>query len=130
MSETILVEDHGNWVEITLNRPDKYNAINREMAAELVDAFRKVREEAAVGVVVVHQLRREEHQLVLVVVLDHVLRLLTQRPGVLHVAVGAGAGAAATLRAAGAEAVYCCIDKQTYRVLHPLPCRLMISRCR
>ena len=37
---------------ITLNRPDKYNAINREMAAELLDAFRKVRDEAGVAVVV------------------------------------------------------------------------------
>ena len=37
---------------ITLNRPDKFNAINRRMAAELVDAFRRVRENASVGVVV------------------------------------------------------------------------------
>ena len=37
---------------ITMNRPDKYNAINREMAAELVDAFRRVRDEPTVGVVV------------------------------------------------------------------------------
>lgn len=37
---------------ITLNRPDKLNAINRQMARELIDAFRRVREEAGVGVVV------------------------------------------------------------------------------
>ncbi len=37
---------------ITLNRPDKFNAINKQMAMDLVDAFRRVREEAAVGVVV------------------------------------------------------------------------------
>ncbi|MFH1134903.1 MAG: enoyl-CoA hydratase-related protein [Pseudomonadota bacterium] len=37
---------------ITLNRPEKFNAINRRMAAELVDAFRRVRENASVGVVV------------------------------------------------------------------------------
>ncbi len=37
---------------ITLNRPDKYNAINRRMAAELTDAFRRVRDIPSVGVVV------------------------------------------------------------------------------
>ncbi len=37
---------------ITLNRPDKYNAIDRQMATELVDAFRKVRGVPSVGVVV------------------------------------------------------------------------------
>lgn len=37
---------------ITLNRPDKYNAIDRQMAAELIAAFRRVRDEKAVGVVV------------------------------------------------------------------------------
>lgn len=37
---------------ITLNRPDKYNAINRQMAAEIIDAFRRVRNEPSIGVVV------------------------------------------------------------------------------
>jgi len=37
---------------ITLNRPDKGNAINRRMAQELRDAFRRVREVRSVGVVV------------------------------------------------------------------------------
>lgn len=31
MSETVLTTDHGNWVEITLNRPDKLNSFNEEM---------------------------------------------------------------------------------------------------
>ena len=46
MSEytTILFEVKGPVCTITLNRPDKYNAINREMAAELLDAFQKVRD--------------------------------------------------------------------------------------
>lgn len=37
---------------ITLNRPDKGNAINRRMAQELTDAFRRVRQERSVGVVI------------------------------------------------------------------------------
>jgi enoyl-CoA hydratase/carnithine racemase len=49
---TILYEIKGTVCTITLNRPEKYNAINREMAAELLDAFRKVRDEAGVAVVV------------------------------------------------------------------------------
>jgi enoyl-CoA hydratase/carnithine racemase len=49
---TITYEIKGTVCTITLNRPDKYNAINREMAAELLDAFRKVRDEAGVAVVV------------------------------------------------------------------------------
>jgi enoyl-CoA hydratase/carnithine racemase len=49
---TILYEVKGPVCNITLNRPDKYNAINREMAAELLDAFRKVRDETGVAVVV------------------------------------------------------------------------------
>lgn len=37
---------------ITMNRPEKYNAINREMAEELINAFRRVRDVPSVGVVV------------------------------------------------------------------------------
>lgn len=49
---TLLYQIEGPVCTITLNRPDKYNAINREMAAELLDAFRRVRDETGVGVVV------------------------------------------------------------------------------
>jgi len=35
-----------------LNRPEKFNAINRRMAMELIDAFHRVRAERQVGVVV------------------------------------------------------------------------------
>jgi enoyl-CoA hydratase/carnithine racemase len=49
---TITYETKGAVCYITLNRPDKKNAINREMAAELLHAFRRVRDESAVGVVV------------------------------------------------------------------------------
>lgn len=53
--QTILFEIGGNKdavCTITLNRPDKYNAINRAMATELIDAFRKVKSIDSVGVVV------------------------------------------------------------------------------
>jgi len=54
MSEytTIIYDIKKSVCNITLNRPDKYNAINREMAAELLDAFRKVRDTPEVAVVV------------------------------------------------------------------------------
>lgn len=50
--KTIICEIKGPVCTVTLNRPDKYNAVNREMAAELLDAFRKVRDEKNVAVVV------------------------------------------------------------------------------
>lgn len=49
---TITYEINGPVCTIIMNRPDKYNAINREMAAELLDAFRKVRDIREVAVVV------------------------------------------------------------------------------
>lgn len=49
---TITYEVRGSVCHITLNRADKKNAINREMASELLHAFRRVREESKVGVVV------------------------------------------------------------------------------
>jgi len=53
--KTILYEiDEANEAvcRVTMNRPDKYNAINREMSEELQHAFRRVKKEATVGVVV------------------------------------------------------------------------------
>ncbi len=47
MSDTILVEDHGTWVEITLNRPDKLNSFNDEMHCALRDALKSARDNGA-----------------------------------------------------------------------------------
>jgi len=49
---TITYEINGPVCTIIMNRPDKYNAINREMATELLDAFRRVRDIREVAVVV------------------------------------------------------------------------------
>ncbi len=47
MSDTIHVEDHGTWVEITLNRPDKLNSFNDEMHYALQDALKSARDNGA-----------------------------------------------------------------------------------
>lgn len=53
--KTILYETGGTGGEvcrITLNRPEKKNSINRRMAVELRDAFKRIRENRSLGVVV------------------------------------------------------------------------------
>lgn len=47
MSDTILTQDHGNWVEITLNRPDKLNSFNEEMHHALRQALETARDQGA-----------------------------------------------------------------------------------
>jgi 2-(1,2-epoxy-1,2-dihydrophenyl)acetyl-CoA isomerase len=37
--KTIIFSDHGNWVELQLNRPEVYNALNKEMLSELLSAM-------------------------------------------------------------------------------------------
>lgn len=45
MSDTILVQSHGNWTEITLNRPDRLNSFNDEMHIALLAALKQVRDD-------------------------------------------------------------------------------------
>jgi enoyl-CoA hydratase/carnithine racemase len=49
---SVLYETEGEVAKITMNRPDQRNAINRELAEELLDAFTRVRDEKAVKVAV------------------------------------------------------------------------------
>ncbi len=48
MSETIQVESHGTWVEITLNRPEKLNSFNEEMHLALREALTGAAEARAI----------------------------------------------------------------------------------
>ncbi len=41
MYETILFEEKENIATITLHRPDRYNAFNEQLSAELIDALKK-----------------------------------------------------------------------------------------
>ena len=50
-AQTILVNDHANWVEITLNRPDRLNSFNDEMHAELRVAMTSAAENPAIRAV-------------------------------------------------------------------------------
>ncbi len=45
MEQTILTEDHGSWVEVTLNRPERLNAFTEEMHLALRAALEAARDE-------------------------------------------------------------------------------------
>ncbi len=47
MSDTILVQNHENWVEITLNRPERLNSFNDEMHLALRAALQEARDNGA-----------------------------------------------------------------------------------
>ncbi|MCL6283753.1 2-(1,2-epoxy-1,2-dihydrophenyl)acetyl-CoA isomerase PaaG [Ruegeria sp. 2012CJ41-6] len=47
MSDTILAQDHGGWVEITLNRPDRLNSFTEEMHLALRTALERARQDGA-----------------------------------------------------------------------------------
>ncbi|MGB0902225.1 2-(1,2-epoxy-1,2-dihydrophenyl)acetyl-CoA isomerase PaaG [Halocynthiibacter sp.] len=46
-SQTVLVETHENWVEITLNRPERLNSFNEEMHLALRAALESARDNGA-----------------------------------------------------------------------------------
>lgn len=48
MTAPILTNDHGNWVEITLNRPDRLNSFNEEMHLALREALSDAERKRAV----------------------------------------------------------------------------------
>jgi 2-(1,2-epoxy-1,2-dihydrophenyl)acetyl-CoA isomerase len=48
MSDTILAVDHGDWVEISLNRPDRLNSFNPEMHLALRAALTAAKSKRAV----------------------------------------------------------------------------------
>ena len=48
MSETILVQKHKGWTEITFNRPDRLNAFNDEMHGALQEALREAKDDSAI----------------------------------------------------------------------------------
>ena len=52
MSDTVLVETHGNWLQITLNRPDKLNCLNRSMHLALRAALQQAHDQAARAVLI------------------------------------------------------------------------------
>jgi len=53
MYKTILIEKKGKVVLVTLNRPDKLNAINLEMKLEFLNLLDNLKADDEVGVVVV-----------------------------------------------------------------------------
>ena len=52
MNDTVLVESHGDWFQITLNRPDKLNCLNRPMHLALRTALEEAHDQAARAVLI------------------------------------------------------------------------------
>ena len=52
MSNTVLVKSHGDWLQITLNRPDKLNCLNRSMHLALRAALQQAYDQASRAVLI------------------------------------------------------------------------------
>ena len=52
MNDTVLVESHGDWLQITLNRPDKLNCLNKPMHLALRAALQQAHDQAARAVLI------------------------------------------------------------------------------
>jgi len=48
----IIFNDHQDWVELKLNRPEVYNALNKELLSELLEAFKAIEDMEQVRCVV------------------------------------------------------------------------------
>lgn len=55
MSDTILVQDHGDWVEITLNRPERLNSFTEPMHLALRAAIEAARAQGARAILLTAQ---------------------------------------------------------------------------
>ena len=82
--ESVLVERRDGVITVTMNRPEKKNAVTREMTEELISVFREVAESPEDRVLVqVHQVGSAEQA--------HDVNLRKQFEGNLHHA-SSGAG--------------------------------------
>lgn len=52
MTDTVRIQNHGVWREITLNRPDKLNAFNEEMCSGLLHALQDARDAEARAILI------------------------------------------------------------------------------
>ena len=53
MSDVLLVERGASWLELTLNRPDKRNALSRALISELTETLRAAERDDAIRSVII-----------------------------------------------------------------------------
>jgi enoyl-CoA hydratase/carnithine racemase len=59
LSDVLLAEREGPVVWLTLNRPERRNALNRELRSRLLEELRRAEEDQQVRVVVIRGSRRQ-----------------------------------------------------------------------